>query len=131
MDSISIAWWKRPDLAITLDYGQQAAVTEIAVSAKICAELQIEHHIISVDCSRLGSGDMAAKRADPLAPASDWWPFRNQLLITLASMKAVAMGVNRLYLGTVRSDEGHLDGTVDFVGMMDALLSYQEGSMRV
>jgi 7-cyano-7-deazaguanine synthase len=131
MDSISLAWWKRPDLAFTLDYGQQAAATEIAVSAKICSELQIEHHVISVDCSSLGSGDMAAKRADRLAPASDWWPYRNQLLITLASMRAVSLGVSNLYIGTVRSDEGHLDGTVEFVRLMDALQAYQEGFLRV
>lgn len=131
MDSIAIAWWKRPDLAITLDYGQRAAATEIAVSVQICAELSIEHHIISIDCSSLGSGDMAAKSPDALAPASDWWPFRNQMLITLASMKAVSLGVQKLYIGTVRSDEGHLDGTVQFVDQMDALMSYQEGFMRV
>ena len=29
MDSIAIAWWKRPDIALTLDYGQQAANAEI------------------------------------------------------------------------------------------------------
>ena len=27
MDSISIAWWKRPDVAISVDYGQRAAAS--------------------------------------------------------------------------------------------------------
>lgn len=106
MDSLSIAWWKRPGVAITLNYGQRAAGTEVAVARQICAELDIEHHIVNVDCSSLGSGDMAGQVANALAPASDWWPYRNQLLVTLAAMKAVSLGVCVLYIGTVRSDEG-------------------------
>lgn len=131
MDSLSIAWWKRPKVAITLDYGQRAASTEVAVAKQVCFELGIEHHIVSVDCSALGSGDMAGKAADPLAPASDWWPYRNQLLITMAAMKAVALGVKMLYIGTVRSDEGHLDGTTEFIQRVSSLLEYQEGGLRV
>lgn len=131
MDSLSIAWWKRPDVAITLNYGQHAANTEVAVAKQVCSELGIEHHVVVVDCSALGSGDMAGKPADPLAPASDWWPYRNQLLITMAAMKAVALGVKVLFIGTVRSDEQHLDGTIEFVRRVSALLEYQEGGLRV
>lgn len=131
MDSLSIAWWKRPDVAITLNYGQRAAATEVAVATRVCSELGIEHHVLSVDCSALGSGDMAGKAADALAPASDWWPYRNQLLITMAAMKAVALGVQVLYIGTVKSDEGHLDGTLEFVERISALLECQEGGLRV
>lgn len=131
MDSISLAWWKRPDVAITLNYGQRAATKEVAVAAHVCGELGIEHHVLSVDCSSLGSGDMAGKAADALAPASDWWPYRNQLLITMAAMKAVSLGVQVLYIGTVKSDEGHLDGTPEFVNRISALLEYQEGGLSV
>jgi 7-cyano-7-deazaguanine synthase len=60
MDSVAIAWWKRPDIAITLDYGQKAAEAEIGAAKTICQSLDIEqHHIVRVDCSTLGSGDMA------------------------------------------------------------------------
>lgn len=131
MDSISIAYWKRPEVAITLDYGQRAAETEKRVSSVVCLELGIEHHVLSIDCSSLGSGDMAGVAPDATAPASDWWPYRNQLLITLASMRAIALGVDTLYIGTVRSDEGHRDGTVDFVRLVDELVSYQEGGMHI
>jgi len=131
MDSLSIAYWKRPDVAITIDYGQKAAEAEKQASAVICREIGIEHNIIYADCSSLGSGDMAHAEPDPSAPASDWWPYRNQLLISLAAMRAIKARVKVLYIGTVRSDEGHRDGTAHFVGLMDALVSYQEWGMRV
>lgn len=131
MDSTSIAWWKRPQIAITVDYGQKAAEAEKRASAAVCAQLGIEHHIVTVDCRSLGSGDMAGSEPDAAAPASDWWPYRNQLLVTLASMKAISLGATTLFIGTVSSDEGHRDGTTEFVRLMDSLLSYQEGALRV
>jgi 7-cyano-7-deazaguanine synthase len=131
MDSLSIAWWKRPNVAITLDYGQLAAEAEVRASKAICAILDIEHHVLRVDCRLLGSGDMAGVKADANAPASDWWPYRNQLLATLAAMKAISLGVTHLWLGTVKSDGSHRDGTQEFVDALDRLLSVQEGAMRV
>ncbi|RDU98287.1 7-cyano-7-deazaguanine synthase [Trinickia dinghuensis] len=131
MDSLCIAWWKRPDVAITIDYGQLPAEAEIVASMAVCRALQIDHHIVRVDCRALGSGDMAGTRADTNAPASDWWPYRNQLLATLAAMKAISLGVTHLMLGTVRSDGSHRDGTPEFVAALDLLLSMQEGGMHV
>lgn len=132
MDSIAIAWWKRPQWAVTIDYGQKAAKAEVLASAQICSELGIVHEIISVDCSSLGSGDMAHKEVDARGSTSDWWPYRNQLLITLASMRAISREVQTLYIGTVKSDgESHRDGTGEFVARMDGLLGFQEGGMRV
>jgi 7-cyano-7-deazaguanine synthase len=40
MDSLCLAWWKRPNVAITLDYGQLPAQAEIAASSEICRELE-------------------------------------------------------------------------------------------
>jgi len=132
MDSLALAWWMRPELAITLDYGQKAAEAEKHASAQVCAELGIRHEVVSVDCSSLGSGDMAGAPTAAAAQTSDWWPYRNQLLITLASMRAISRGIQTLYIGTVRSDgESHLDGTPDFVQKMDDLMAYQEGQLRV
>lgn len=131
MDSVAIAWWKRPQVAITIDYGQKAAEAEKQASAAVCKQLGIEHHVITVDCRALGSGDMAGSAPDGAAPASDWWPYRNQLLITLAAMKAISLGVQVLYIGTVSSDEGHLDGTTEFVRLIDSLVSYQEGGLHI
>jgi 7-cyano-7-deazaguanine synthase len=132
MDSVAIAWWKRPDLAITIDYGQRAAESEIQASTQVAHELGIAHEIVRVDCSSLGSGDMAGMAADQFAPTTEWWPYRNQLLITLAGMRALSREINTLYIGTVRSDgENHVDGTPQFVTKMDELMASQEGALRV
>lgn len=131
MDSLSIAWWKRPDIAITIDYGQLAAKAEIAASRAICEHLGIKHQVLRIDCRHLGSGDMAGSNPDDLAPASDWWPYRNQMLVTFAAMKAISFGVTHLWLGTVRSDEFHRDGSQEFMDAISQLLSLQEGGMLV
>ncbi|OIX90383.1 7-cyano-7-deazaguanine synthase [Serratia fonticola] len=131
MDSISLAWWKRPDIAITLDYGQRAAEAEINAATATCQALNITHHIVRVDCSSLGSGDIAGTKADSNAPSSDWWPYRNQMLISLAAMKAIALGVTHLWIGTVKSDGSHLDGTPEFVKKISDLMVFQEGRIVV
>lgn len=131
MDSLCIAWWKRPDLAITVDYGQLPAAAEITASQVICERLDIQHHVLRIDCRSLGSGDMAGSAPSVHAPASDWWPYRNQLLVTLAAMKAIALGTNELWIGTVRSDITHRDGAPEFVAALNALLALQEGHMQV
>ncbi|WP_431273189.1 7-cyano-7-deazaguanine synthase [Variovorax ureilyticus] len=131
MDSLSIAWWMRPEIAITVDYGQLPATAEKFAAAAVCAHLGIEHHIVEIDCRALGSGDMAGSAASEHAPASDWWPYRNQMLITFAVMKALALGAQKLLIGTVRSDGLHLDGTPGFVGAISKLVSMQEGGIVV
>jgi 7-cyano-7-deazaguanine synthase len=131
MDSLAVAWWKRPTHAITIDYGQRAAQAEKAASAAICKSLGIQHHVVIMDCRSLGSGDMVGKAPHDAAPASDWWPYRNQMLITFAVMKAISLGVSQLYIGTVRSDEGHRDGTTEFVRLINDLVRYQEGGIEV
>jgi len=132
MDSCSLAWWKRPDLAITIDYGQKAAAAEIHAAGQVAGELSIPHEVIRVDCSSLGSGDMAHAAPDSHAKTSEWWPYRNQLLLTLASMRAISRGVEQLLIGTLKADgENHLDGTKTFVELVDGLMRFQEGGLRV
>lgn len=131
MDSIALMWWCKPDLAITIDYGQRPAAAEITASTQVCEALGVPHQVLSVDTSALGSGDLAGGDALPEAPASDWWPFRNQLLITLAGACALKHSCNRLLIGTVASDATHLDGTPEFVQLISALMTHQEGRLTV
>lgn len=131
MDSLALAWWLRPDVAFTVEYGQKAAAAETEASTAICRELAIPHVILRLDARSLGSGDMAGAQPDAHAPASDWWPYRNQLLVTLTAMKAVSMGVDQLLLGTVASDCSHRDGTLEFINSMSHLLAMQEGGMTL
>lgn len=131
MDSIAVAYWHRPELAITIDYGQRPAAGEIHASQAVAEVLGIEHHIVRVDLSALGSGDMAGSAALDVAPVSEWWPFRNQMLVTLAAMKCIGLGVNRLLIGTLRTDERHADGRAEFIASLNALLHQQEGTMAL
>lgn len=131
MDSIALAWWKRPNIALTVDYGQMAAAAELEASSSFCKSIGIEHHIIHVDCRSLGSGDMAGTRPNSHAPESDWWPFRNQMLATFAGMKAISLGVSTLWFGTVKTDERHSDGRQDFFENLTSLMASQEGGIRV
>ena len=131
MDSIALAWWKRPSIALTIDYGQLAAEAEIAASRAVCETLGIRHELLRVDLRALGSGDMAGAPAAPQAPASDWWPFRNQLLVTLAAMVAIRHSASELWIGTVATDGTHADGTAQFVQRLHDLVALQEGALQV
>lgn len=131
MDSIAVAYWQMPKVAITIDYGQKPAAGEIRASVAVAEALGLEHHIVRADLSALGSGDMAGLRPLSIAPVQEWWPFRNQLLITLAAMKGITVGVQRLLIGTLRTDELHADGKIDFIEAMDVVLRRQEGEIRI
>jgi 7-cyano-7-deazaguanine synthase len=131
MDSTALVYWKKPEYAITINYGQRPAEAEIRTSKIICDLIGIKHLELNVDCSSLGSGDLANNTSLDLAPSSEWWPYRNQLLVTLASMKAIALGVNELMVASVKSDGFHTDGTLEFYKLIDQLINYQEGHLKV
>lgn len=131
MDSFALTYKEKPDIAITVDYGQRSAKAELQSSQILCKELGVPHHILRVDMSELGSGDLSDLPAISIAPASDWWPYRNQMLITLAAMFAVRQNVGQLIIGCVASDSNHVDGSVKFIESIAQLLEIQEGGMTV
>jgi len=131
MDSTSIAYWRKPDLAITIDYGHKAAEGEIRAATAVCQSLGIPHRIIRCDLSALGSGDLAGSAAHPLAPASEWWPYRNQMLVTLAAMECIKHDIDVLEIGALRTDGFHVDGRREFVDALGGLLSMQEGGLKL
>jgi 7-cyano-7-deazaguanine synthase len=131
IDSIALSYWKRPSVAVTVDYGQRPAGGEIQAAAGVCEALRMEHWVVSVDCSSLGSGDMAGTAPLDLAPVSEWWPYRNQLLVTLAAGALISRGVDSLLIGTVKGDSQHADGTGAFVDAISRVMSIQEGGLRV
>lgn len=130
LDSSALAFWKRPDVCLTIDYGQRPARGEIAAAASICSELSLRHEILAVDLRDLGSGSMSGKEASELGNAEEWWPYRNQMLITLAGMRFVSKGLKEIMIGAVRTDV-HADGKSPFLRGMDRVMSVQEGSVRV
>lgn len=131
MDSNALAYWQRPKFAYTVDYGQLPAEGEIRAAATICNALSIQHRVIKADCSALGAGDLAGKPSSKLAPVSEWWPFRNQLLITLAGAAALSDGVTNLMIGAIRTDNRHADGRAEFFECINNLMQIQEGGMLI
>lgn len=131
MDSLAVAWWKKPSIAVTIDYGQRAAKAEIQASKAICKRLDIRHEIINLDCSKLGSGDMSSFPPSALATKSDWWPYRNQLLITLASMRLIDLNLDELLIACVKTDSAHSDGSNQFISSISKLMEIQEGGVKV
>ncbi|WP_251359110.1 7-cyano-7-deazaguanine synthase [Kangiella sp. TOML190] len=131
LDSTALAYLCKPDIAFNIDYGQNSAAAERNASKAICKDLGIQLVEIDIDCKSLGSGDLSGKPSINQAPESDWWPYRNQLLITLCCMKAVSMGCKQILIGTVQSDVYHADGTIEFIEKINQLISYQEGYIKI
>src|SRR5690606_7890957 len=121
MDSICLTFGIKPEIAYTINYGQNVAEREIYVSKRICEFLEIEHKIIEVDCRSLGSGSLTNNVNHELAPSPEWWPYRNQLLITLALMQGIKDGITELHLASVKTDSFHKDGTEAFYKLINEL----------
>ncbi len=131
MDSVSIAWWKRPQLAMFVDYGQVPAAGEEAAGKAVCEILSIPYEVIRIDCSSVGSGDLAGTKPISPAPVPEWWPFRNQLILTIAGAAALKFGVTELMIGALSTDGAHADGRPDFVAAISHLMALQEGGIVV
>jgi 7-cyano-7-deazaguanine synthase len=131
LDSTALAVLLAPECALTIDYGQVSAGGEIRAAAAISSRLGIPHHVLSADCSSVGSGLLAGSEPDPLAPVEEWWPFRNQLLVTLAAAWGLGQGMEEVIVASVAGDAAHVDGTAEFFSSVDRLLTMQEGGMRL
>lgn len=130
LDSCALAWWKRPDFAVTVDYGQRAAEGEIAAARALANELHIPHEIIVVDLCSLGVGRLSGKPSLSQAPTPEWWPYRNQLLVTLAAMKLANRGLSQIMIGSVSTDI-YADTKGPFTRALDRALMLQEGAVRL
>lgn len=131
MDSASVAYLARPRFALTIDYGQAGARAEIQAATAVARQLSISHLVLSCDLRALGLGRMAGSAPSALSPTPEWWPFRNQLLVTLAATHAIKCGADVVVIGTLATDATHADGTHDFLSKLDELLRLQEGAIRL
>jgi len=132
MDSAALAWWKRPALAINVDYGQRPAVAERKAAKTVAEEIGIPFEAISIDLSSLGAGTMVGGPAIAGAPTPEWWPFRNQILVTLAGAVALRHpGIDAIWIGSVKEDRVNGDGSPEFRQAIDRLMRLQEGGIGV
>jgi 7-cyano-7-deazaguanine synthase len=131
LDSTAIAALERPALCLFVDYGQRPAGAERATSRLVATELGLALDEVSMDLSIFGEG-MLVGRDSWGSATPEWFPFRNQFLITAAAAFAVTRGYDAVLIGTVGGDgERHVDGTSDFVTRIAALVAMQEGGIRV
>lgn len=131
IDSTALACWLRPDVLVTVDYGQKVAIAERRASAEIARRLGLHHEMIAIDVAGLGHGHLAGRDPSALAATPEWWPYRNQLLITVVAMRFVDEGLSELFIGTVQGDDVHADGRPEFLDTVDRLMALQEGGVRV
>ena len=116
----------KPDMALTIDYGQIAAPRELRAATHIASLLGMSHRVIEVPLGHLGSGELAGVPSNNgRGSVSEHWPFRNQTLLTIAAMALVNCGLKELTIGTVVTDNVHNDGTPDFLRAMERLLQTQ------
>lgn len=130
IDSIAVAAWLMPSMCLTIDYGQKAAATEIVASEQASKALRLNHDVLTAQIANIGAGDMSSNGASEHSQYSEYWPFRNQYLVTLAAMYSIKHGYSRVLIGTVATDCRHRDGTHQFITDMDKLLCHQEGAIQ-
>lgn len=133
LDSAALASWCRPARCLFVDYGQRPAVGEKRAAGAVADALGLPLETIAADCSAVGAGTLldSSERLGT-APTPEWWPFRNQLLVTLAAAVAVRGDHTTILIGTVCEDAPrHADGSTEFVKVLDALLACQEGGLRL
>jgi 7-cyano-7-deazaguanine synthase len=131
IDSTALAVLHHPNVALTVDYGQRAAPGEISAAQSICAELGLRHDVLHIPIGALGLGLMAGTEPSSLSEHAEFWPFRNQFLLTIGAMYAVRHGLIRVLIGTVATDVRHRDGSADFLRRANDLMREQEGGIEV
>jgi 7-cyano-7-deazaguanine synthase len=131
IDSVAIAAWRRPACCLTIDYGQRPAGAEIESAQEVCRRLGLLHEVIRVPINELGSGALAGRPPSEFSPHEEFWPFRNQFLLTLGAMYAMLHSLNSVLIGTVRNDGRHADGSPAFLNRIADLVAQQEGRISI
>lgn len=131
LDSTALAAKLSPKL-LFVDYGQASAGGEHAAATRVAAALELPLISVSLGIRDFGSGLLhGAEHVGP-APSPEWWPYRNQFLLTAGAAIALREGCRSVWLGSVKGDgERHLDGSETFYQLADTLVAYQEGGIRV
>lgn len=131
IESTCLAFRLKPNLCLTIDNGQRQAKGEIRASRNISEHLSIPLEILEIDVGELGSGQMAGKPAVSAATIPELWPYRNQLLVTLAAMKYAGTSLRSIIIGSTKTDSNHADGRAEFVDLLCQTLAMQEGGVGV
>ena len=125
VDSTCIAWSERPERLVFVDYGQIPAKGELRACSAIARELELPLRVLTIDLRAIGTGTMAGNGVAITGAPAEFWPFRNQMLITLAAMAFADDSIDELLVGTVATDRQHPDGRPEFLAAAATLLCVQ------
>jgi 7-cyano-7-deazaguanine synthase len=133
LDSTAIAAIVQPSLCLFIDYGQRPARAEQRAAEVVSEALGLPLVSRTFDLSSFGGGLLHDSQAMlPGAPSPEWWPFRNQFLVTAAAAVALQHGLGKVIVGSVKGDgDRHVDGSEVFYRTLDKLISMQEQNIRV
>jgi len=132
LDSAAVAALERPKHALFVDYGQLPAEAERTAARAIASHLDLDLDELDINLDSVGSGLLAGSEQAETAPTSEWYPFRNQQIATIAAAHALKLGLGAVLIGTVAGDgERHADSTPGFVSSLDMLVRHQEGGIRI
>ena len=113
-------------LALTFDYGQKSAKTEIDASRKICEYYGIEHRVIKLDWLKdITTTSLVAESSVPTGNELDnpetsaksvWVPNRNGLFLNIAGSFADSYGYDYILLGANKEEaQTFSDNTQEFI----------------
>ena len=113
-------------LALTFDYGQKSAKSEIDASKKICEYYGIEHVVIKLDwLKNITQTSLVSEDAVPTGDAlndgeqsmkSVWVPNRNGLFLNIAASFADSYGYDYILIGANKEEaQTFSDNTQDFI----------------
>jgi 7-cyano-7-deazaguanine synthase len=159
MDSAALAALTRPSRTLCIDYGQRPAVAELRAARAVTTRLRLPYDELRIDLSPIGagllhtdnalgtpttdsdgvgSGPSPTRRHGILSPSPEWWPLRNQLLVSIAAAWALGQStpegapIRVVYTATIASDgRRHVDGTPAFYDALHRVIVMQEGGIRV
>jgi 7-cyano-7-deazaguanine synthase len=122
-------------LALTFDYGQKSAQSEIEASKKICEYYNIEHVVIKLDwlknitqTSLVSNDDVPTGEAlndGEQSMKSVWVPNRNGLFLNIAASYADSYGYDYILIGANKEEaQTFSDNTQDFIDAVNKEFEY-------
>lgn len=135
------AYFDEPVLALTIDYGQRAALPEIEASKKLTSYYGVEHQILdmkwlgalggsALTSSAINIPEMATAKLDDLTTAKEtakqvWVPNRNGVLINVAAAIAESKKIQQVVVGFNKEEAATFpDNSSQFLSVATLSLKY-------
>lgn len=129
VDSACLLKWKYPQIALFIDYGQPPAKREFEAAKSLCKDFSIPLKKITLPIYK----SQVIKNGEHWIHSefNEWYPFRNQFLVTIGAIFCQTNSIKNLLIGSVSTDSHYKDGTKKFYSNLVDLVSYQEGQINI